>query len=166
MRNLVIGCAVFLSAAMVSSCQKPGCMDKTALNYNPNATGERGVQCLYIADSLVGNFNGPDTIAKRIVGDTFQYSYGHMGFSFARTPTSDILTFKSFFVYEAWWRIDSIPFARTDWTDIPPTVVNSSGISTDSMHSMFSLNNDTIFYYIVFTNDSGVYEKCWGYGIR
>ncbi|MCF8461587.1 MAG: hypothetical protein K9G46_12745 [Flavobacteriales bacterium] len=46
----------FLSGFVLSSCNKDGCIDPTALNYDPNAEAEDG-SCVYLTQNLNFQFN-------------------------------------------------------------------------------------------------------------
>lgn len=57
---------------MASSCKKPGCMDKDALNYDSKATKDDG-SCVYVSDKYVGNYSITDTLFHPS-GDTYRTS--------------------------------------------------------------------------------------------
>lgn len=82
----------------LSSCNKDGCIDPTALNYDPNAEGDDG-SCVYLADNLNFKFNSKlgaadfafNTEVTTTSGRKVKFTRAQMyvsGFSFNRTGGS------------------------------------------------------------------------------
>lgn len=153
MKAAVIYLIFLAGISLLSSC-KTGCKEPSALNYNPKAKINDAYSCMFFADSLVGNYTAQDS-SVRILNDTFQYSAGQIRFSIYR-ELYDKIRVDGFFSSYQIWQVDSTPFIVNDSIYSSPNV----------MFGKFNFHNDTLYYNTILSNNSGVFQKHWGYGVR